>query len=194
MKGVNKISIRNPEKLREILSEPKSLAKVFSRHTYGMLSWVDLFGAKLRYITDIEMKLITTKIVADNARHAKLFFNRAKELGESPESYNPPDIGQKIYDILETYDNPFDDFAYAWGSLIHFSKLLDLYISVADPRSIEILNEVKKDVERHLLILEEYFKSEADSEEKKRRAEDIKAIADRIYTDREDEEMILYAM
>ena len=72
--------------------------------------------------------------------------------------------------------------------------MLDLYISVADPRSIEILNEVKKDVEGHLLILEEYFKSEADSEEKERRAEDIKAIADRIYTDREDEEMILYAM
>jgi len=165
---------------------------VFSRHTYGMLSWVDLFGSKLKYISNIEMKLITTKIIADNARHAKLFYDRAKELGENPEIYRPPDIGQKIYDILKTYDNPFDDYAYAWGSLIHFSSLLDLYISVADPKSREIFQEVNKDVHAHLSILKQYFKSEADSEEKINRAEEIKTIADNIYTDREDEEMKWY--
>jgi rubrerythrin len=157
-----------------------------------MLSWVDLFGSKLKYISNIEMKLITAKIIADNARHAKLFSDRAKELGENPETYKPPDIGQQIYDILETYDNPFDDYAYAWGSLIHFSSLLDLYISVADPKSREILQEVNKDVETHLSILKRYFKSNADSEEKRNRAEKIKTIADDIYTDREDEEMKWY--
>ena len=41
------MSIRDPEKLKEILSDPKRLAKAFSRHTYGMLAWVDLFGDKL---------------------------------------------------------------------------------------------------------------------------------------------------
>jgi len=157
-----------------------------------MLSWVDLFGSKLKYISNIEMKLVTAKIIADNARHAKLFSDRAKELGENPETYKPPDIGQQIYDILETYDNPFDDYAYAWGSLIHFSSLLDLYISVADPKSREILQEVNKDVEAHLSILKRYFKSNADSEEKRNRAEEIKTIADDIYTDREDEEMKWY--
>lgn len=159
-----------------------------------MLSWVDLFGAKLKYVTDIEMKQITAKIIADNARHAKLFSDRAKELGENPELYKPPDIGQRIYDILETYDNPFDDYAYAWGSLIHFSDLLDLYISVADEKSRNIILEVKSDVEDHLLLLEQYFKSEANSKDKINRAEEIKTIADGIYTDREDEEMNFYAI
>ncbi|MGI9553403.1 MAG: hypothetical protein ACR2NC_00645 [Thermodesulfobacteriota bacterium] len=159
-----------------------------------MLSWVDLFGGKLKYVTNLEMKLVITKIIADNAKHAKLFSDRAKELGENPETYKPPDIGQKIYDILETYDNPFDDYAYAWGSLVHFSDLLNLYISVADQESQDVFQVVKKDVEGHLLILEQYFESEADSELKKNRVEEIKAIADRIYTDREDEEVNWYAL
>lgn len=168
------------------------LAKVFARHTYGMLSWVDLFGSKLKYISNIEMKLITAKIIADNARHAKLFSDRAKELGEFPETYKPPDIGQKIYDILETYDNSFDDYAYAWGSLVHFSELLDLYMSVADPKSKKVLEEVSNDVNVHLSVLEKYFESEADNEDKRKRAEEIKSVADEIYADREDEERKWY--
>ena len=159
-----------------------------------MLSWVDLFGFKLKSVTDIKMKIITAKIIADNAKHAKLFSDRAKELGESPESYKPPEIGQKIYDLLATYNNPLDSLAYALGSLIHFSSLLELYISVADSKSQEILKEVEKDIEDHLLILEQYFKLEADSDAKKSRAEEIKAIADEIYTEREDEEMNWYAL
>ena len=159
-----------------------------------MLCWVDLFGAKLKSVSNLEMKVITAKIISDNARHAKLFYDRAKEMGENPELYKPPDIGQKIYDILETYDNPFDDFAYAWGSLIHFSKLLDLYIGVSDPESLVILEEVKNDVKNHLILLEQYFESEADSKEKRERAEEIKEIADSIYTDREDVERELYAL
>ena len=39
------MSIGNPEELRNVLSDPKRHAKAFSRHTYGMLAWVYLFGA-----------------------------------------------------------------------------------------------------------------------------------------------------
>jgi rubrerythrin len=187
------MSIRDPERLREVLSNPRGLARAFSRHTYGMLSWVDLFGAKLKSIKSIEMKLITARIIADNAKHAKLFSDRAQELGENPEKYKPPQIGQKIYDILESYKDPIDEFAYALGSLVHFSALLDLYQSVADPKSREIIEEVQRDITEHLTILENYFEEELLTPERQKRAEEIKMMADKIYTDREDEEIKWYA-
>ena len=157
-----------------------------------MLAWVDLFGSKLKYITDIEMKLTTARIIADNARHAKLFSDRAKEMGETPETYKPPDIGQEIYDILESYNDPFDEYAYAWGSLIHFKELLDLYIGVADPKSTVILEEVRNDVKNHLLLLERYFQTAVDSDIKEKRVDKIKGVADKIYADREDVERKWY--
>ena len=144
------MAIRNKEKLKEVLSDPKRLAKAFSRHAYGMLAWVDLFGEKLKSINNLEMKIVAARVIADNARHAKLLSDRARELGETPETYKPPEIGQRIYDILETYDNTFDDFAYAWGSLIHFSALLSLYHSVADPQSQHVIEQVEDDVIGHL--------------------------------------------
>jgi bacterioferritin (cytochrome b1) len=187
------MSIRNPERLREVLSDSKGLARAFSRHAYGMLSWVDMFGMKLKSIKGIEMKLITSRIIADNAKHAKLFSERARELGENPEKYKPPQIGQRIYDILESYTDPIDEFAYAWGSLIHFSSLLDIYHSVADPRSREIIEEVQGDVEEHLSILKNYFEKGVLTPERQKRIEEVKMIADEIYTDREDEEIKWYA-
>jgi bacterioferritin (cytochrome b1) len=187
------MSIRNPERLREVLSNPRGLARAFSRHAYGMLSWVDLFGAKLKSIKGIEIKLITARIITDNAKHAKLFSERARELGENPEKYKPLQIGQKIYDILESYNDPIDEFAYAWGSLIHFSALLDLYHSVADPKSREIIEEVQRDITEHLTILENYFEKELLTPGRQKRAEEIKMMADKIYTDREDEEIKWYA-
>jgi len=66
------MSIRNPEQLKEVLSDPRRLAKAFSRHSYGMLAWVDLFGDKLKSIKDLDNKLVVTKVIADNAKHAKL--------------------------------------------------------------------------------------------------------------------------
>ena len=186
------MSIRNPDRLKEVLSDPKRLARAFSRHTYGMLSWVDLFGGKLKSIKDLDTKLVATRIIADNARHAKLFSDRARELGETPETYEPPAIGQKIYDILEAYDDTFDDMAYAWGSLIHFSALLDVYESAADPESKKIVEAVHKDVREHLAYLEEYFAENAKTPELKKRAEDVKKVADEIYADREDEEIKWY--
>jgi len=187
------MSIRHPDDLKQVLSDPKKLAKAFSRHTYGMLAWVDLFGDKLKNIKGLDNKLIVAKVIADNAKHAKLFSDRAKELGETPETYKPPEIGQKIYDILETYDNTLDDFAYAWGSLIHFSALLGLYHSVADPESRKIIEQVEDDVIGHLNYLEKYFETNADTAKKRERAQEIINIADEIYADREDEEIKWYA-
>ncbi len=187
------MSIRDPEKLKEVLSDPKRLAKAFSRHAYGMLAWVDLFGEKLKSINNLEMKIVAARVIADNARHAKLFSDRARELGETPETYKPPEIGQKIYDILETYDSTFDNFAYAWGSLIHFSSLLELYHIVADPRSRLVIEEVQGDVGEHLKSLEKYFEVNVDTPEKKKRLEEVKAVADKIYANREDVEIKWYA-
>ena len=158
-----------------------------------MLAWVDLFGGKLKFIADLDTKLAAARIIADNARHAKLFCDRARELGEKPETYVPPEIGQRIYDILESYNDPFDEFAYAWGSLIHFSSLLDLYYSVADPKSQRVIEEVRNDVRAHLGYLEKYFELNSGTPERQRRAEEVKMVADKIYADREDEEIKWYA-
>lgn len=193
VKVVNILSIRNPGKLREVLSDPKRLARAFCRHTYGMLAWVDLFGGKLKSIKNLEMKIAATRVIADNAKHAKLFSDRARELGEDPEIYKPPQIGQKIYDILESYEDTFDDFAYAWGSLLHFSSLLEIYHSVADSKSRDVIEEVQKDVKEHLKMLEKYFEVNAKTSERKERADEIKMIADKIYTDREEVELKFYA-
>lgn len=187
------MSIRNPDRLREVLSDPKRLARAFSRHTYGMLAWVDLFGAKLASIRDLDVKLAVAGIIADNAGHAKLFSDRARELGETPETYRPPQIGQEIYDILESYDDTFDELAYAWGSLIHFSALLDVYHEVADEKSRFVIEKVQKDVRRHLRQLRKYFNLNADTPAKKKRAREIKSVADKIYADREDVEIEWYA-
>lgn len=186
------MSIGNAEELKEVLRDPKKLAKAFTRHRYGMLAWVDIFGGKLKSINELETKLLATGIIADNARHAKLFSDRARELGETPETYEPPEIGQKIYDILEEYTDPFDDFAYALGSLIHFSDLLDLYHSVADPESRIVVEEVRNDVSRHLGYLERYFVQYSDTHEKERRREEVMAVADSIYRDRERVEIKIY--
>lgn len=187
------MSIRNPEELKEVLSDPKRLARAFSRHAYGMIAWVDLFGEKLKSVNDPDIRTVMEQVVADNKKHAKLFSDRARELGETPETYKPPEIGQRIYDILETYDNVFDEFAYAWGSLIHFSDLLSLYHSVADPGSRGVIEQVEDDVIRHLSYLEDYFSANSDTPEKKERAREIIAVADEIYADREDEEIKWYA-
>ncbi|HEY7535463.1 MAG TPA: hypothetical protein VH878_05915, partial [Thermodesulfobacteriota bacterium] len=85
-----------------------------------------------------------------------------------------------------------EEFAYAWGSLIHFSSLLDLYHSVADTESRSVIENVQIDVKEHLRLLDCYFEINANTPEKKKRAEEIKMLADEIYTDREDEEIKWY--
>ena len=73
-------------------------------------------------------------------------------------------------------------------------ELLELYISVADPRSRKVLLEVKKDVEDHLSMLRGYFQSQADSNSKKDRAETIKTLAEDKYAEREEQEIIWYSL
>lgn len=187
------MSIRHPDELRKVLSDPKKMGRVFSRHAYGMNAWVELFTEKAKSVEDPEIQKLMIEVAKDNKKHAKLFSDRAKELGETPETYKPPEIGQKIYDILEQYDDVFDDFAYAWGSLIHFSELLSLYHSVADDKSKTIIEQVEDDVIRHLSSLEQYFSKNADTQEKKERAREVIAVADNIYADREEEEIKWYA-
>ena len=157
-----------------------------------MNAWVELFNEKAKSVEDPEIGKVMEMVAADNKKHSKLFSDRARELGESPETYAPPQIGQRIYDILEEFDDVFDDFAYAWGSLIHFSELLSLYHSVADPDSKVVIERVEDDVIRHLSLLEEYFAKNADTEEKKARAKEIIGVADKIYADREEEEIKWY--
>ena len=190
----NQISIQNPEELKEVLSRPGNLGKALSRHTYGMLSWVDLFSARVPLAKGIETKIIVSRIVADNAKHSKLFSDRAEELGQDPQSYRPPEIGQEIYDILDTYEDPSDYLAYALGSLVHFRELLELYVSVADPGSREVLLEVKKDVEDHLSMLRGYFQSRAGGDSERDRAETIKTAAEDKYAERELQEVNWYSL
>lgn len=185
--------IRNADRLREVLSDPRRLARAFSRHTYGMLAWVDILGAKLGALDNPGMCHVAERVIADNKKHARLFSERARELGEKPEAYRPPQIGQKIYDILESYHDPFDEFAYALGSLLHFSSLLELYHGVADPESRIVIEEVQRDVDEHLSFLKRYFEVSADTPEKKKRAEEVIAIAEGIYADREEVEAEWYA-
>ena len=46
---------------------------------------------------------------------------------------------------------------------------------------------------RHLTSLEKYFEENADTPEKRERAQEIIKVADDIYSDREDEEIKWYA-
>lgn len=56
------MSIGNPEELRNVLSDPKRHAKAFSRHTYGMLAWVDLFGAGIT-AQELTLSLFKRRVV-----------------------------------------------------------------------------------------------------------------------------------
>ncbi|GBD39650.1 hypothetical protein HRbin37_01934 [bacterium HR37] len=186
------MAVRNPEILKEVLGNPRCLARAFSRHVYGMVTWVDVFGGKLKSIKDLDAKLIAARVIADNAKHAKLFSDRARELGDNPQGYRPTQIGERIYEFLESYEDTIDCFAYALGSLNHFMSLLNLYYDVADAKSKRIIEEIRKDVEEHIGLLERYIKAHASTPERIKRAEELRLLAESIYTEREDEEIKWY--
>ena len=102
------MSIRDPEKLKEILSDPKRLAKAFSRHTYGMLAWVDLFGDKLKTIKGLDDKLVVTKVIADNAKHAKLFSDRALVVSLDDQGERPGSIYGRRQSLVSQRFHWFD--------------------------------------------------------------------------------------
>ena len=68
-----------------------------------------------------------------------------------------------------------------------------MYHGAADEKSRLVIERVQKDVKRHLGHLEKYFELNAGTPEKKKRAEEIKSVADNIYADREDVEIEWYA-
>ena len=183
--------IRTPERLRQVLAEPRRLGRALSRHCYGMGQWVDIMGAKLASLPTLEDKALLARVIADNARHALLFGNRARELGEEPTTYRVPASGERIYQALARMTEPAELLGYARGSLIHFSALLDVYRSVADEGSLAVIAAVQKDVDEHLRLLGERLQGVPDHE--RRRVEEAEALAEALYADREEEEVGWYA-
>ena len=64
---------------------------------------------------------------------------------------------------------------------------------MADPQSQQVIEQVEDDVIGHLQYLEKYFELNADTPEKRKRAQEIINVSDKIYSDREDEEINWYA-
>ena len=98
------------------------LGAAFARHAYGMRRWVDLFAVRIPEIRDAYLAELVAEIVHNNARHARLFRERAIEHGVDPDLYVCPPEGEATYDGM-----PFDTgetLAYALGSLEHFGDLL----------------------------------------------------------------------
>lgn len=182
--------IRRPEKLRQALAEPRRLARALSRHCYGMTQWVDILGAKLAAMPSLEDKALLARVIADNARHARLFGHRARELGEEPATYRVTASGDKIYRVLIDTTEAAALLGYARGSLVHFTALLDIYRSVADDGSRAVIAAVQADVEEHLRLLGQRL--QALSQEERRRAEEAEALAQALYADREEEEVGWY--
>lgn len=182
--------IRAPQRLRQVLAEPRRLGRALSRHCYGMTQWVDILGAKLASFPSLEERALVARLVADNARHAILFRDRARELGEEPMAYRASSSGQRIYQALSSLTEPLPLLAYAWGSLTHFAALLTLYRSVADEGSLPVIEAVEQDVGEHLRLLEQHL--QAVPEEERRRVEEVKAMAEALYADREEEEVEWY--
>jgi hypothetical protein len=158
-----------------------------------MRCWVDLFGAKLRAFERLEAKLVAARLIWDNARHAMLFAQRARELGVVPEAYRLTGAGRRIFLHLETPEGPLESFAFAQGSLDHFAALLSIYREAADPATRSIIETVRADVAEHLDLLADFLNQAADTPEKRQRTERLRALADSMYTDREEEELQGYA-
>lgn len=182
--------IKSPERLRRALAEPRRLARALSRHCYGMGQWVDIFGAKLAFTPSLEDKALLARMIADNARHALLFRDRARELGEEPATYRVPASGERIYRVLADMTEPVELLGYARGSLVHFAALLAVYRAVADEASGAVIAAVQKDVDEHLRLLAGRLQTV--TAEGRRRADEAEALAQTLYTDREEEEVGWY--
>lgn len=131
-----------------MLSERSRLGRVFARHAYGMVRWVDLFAARIPAVADPEGKRLVAALTADNARHAVLFRERALAHGADPDAYVCPPEGEAIYERMAEISS-FDELVdYARGSLDHFSTLLDVYAAAAVDEDLRIIEEVRRDVER----------------------------------------------
>jgi len=164
--------VENRTQLEQVLRG--RLGAAFARHAYGMRRWVDLFAVRIPEIRDAYLAELVAEIVHNNARHARLFRERAIEHGVDPDLYVCPPEGEATYDGM-----PFDTgetLAYALGSLEHFGDLLAVYA--------EVLAEVCADNDRAIAQLRELVGHDAGS---------AAAAAHELYRVRELAEAPLYA-
>ena len=173
--------VENRTQLEQVLRG--RLGAAFARHAYGMRRWVDLFAVRIPEIRDAYLAELVAEIVHNNARHARLFRERAIEHGVDPDLYVCPPEGEATYDGM-----PFDTgetLAYALGSLEHFGDLLAVYAEVAESfADAEVLSDVRADNDRAIAQLRGLVGHETTS---------ATAIAHELYRVRELAEAPLYA-
>lgn len=144
--------IENRSQLEQILRG--RLGAAFARHAYGMRKWVDLFAIRVPAIEDPYLTELITGIVHQNARHARMFRERAQTHGVDPDLYVCPPEGEAIYDRMPA--DTAEALAYALGSLEHFADLLAVYAEVAESLAdAEVLAEVRADNDRSIAQLRE---------------------------------------
>jgi hypothetical protein len=148
------MTLANAQELADVLREADRLGLVFARHAYGMREWADLFGARIRDVTEPEAKALVARIVADNARHMLLFRERARAHGVDPDAYAPPPEGDAIYRRIPQLRDVGALAGYAIGSLENFLQLLAVYrVTATDPRDVAVIEEVVADTERSIAAL-----------------------------------------
>ena len=134
--------IENRSQLEQILRG--RLGAAFARHAYGMRKWVDLFAVRVPAIEDAYLTELVTGIVHQNARHARMFRERAQAHGVAPDLYVCPPEGEATYEGMPA--DTGETLAYALGSLEHFADLLAVYAEVAESLAdAEVLAEVRAD-------------------------------------------------
>jgi len=134
--------VENRTQLEQVLRG--RLGAAFARHAYGMRRWVDLFAVRIPEVRDAYLAELVAEIVHNNARHARLFRERAIEHGVNPDMYVCPPEGEATYDGMP-HDTD-ETLAYALGSLEHFGDLLAVYAEVAESLAdAEVLAEVRAD-------------------------------------------------
>src|SRR5512133_1651170 len=142
------MALENVAELSEVLAERARLGRVFARHAYGMRVWVDLFSARVQFVTDPDAKALLAQLVADNARHMLLFRERAAAHGVDPDAYACPPEGEAIYERIPGLDGLDELAGYALGSLDHFTELLAVYREAADGEDRAAIDAVSADVRR----------------------------------------------
>jgi hypothetical protein len=144
-----RVTLENADELRRILGDdPSRMGRVFARHAYGMERWVDLIAARIPSAPAERTELLAG-LVADNARHARLFRGRARAHGIDPDAYVCPPEGEAVYARLHELTDLGEGLGYALGSLEHFDQLLGAYReSTGDADDAAAIDEVRRDVGR----------------------------------------------
>jgi hypothetical protein len=173
--------VENRTQLEQVLRG--RLGAAFARHAYGMRRWVDLFAVRIPEIRDAYLAELIAEIVHNNARHARLFRERAIAHGVNPDLYVCPPEGEATYHRMPHETD--ETLAYALGSLEHFADLLAVYGEVAESLAdAEVLSEVRADNDRAIARLRELVGASGSS---------AAATAHELYRVRELAEAPLYA-